>query len=87
LGCNADRFLTSADFLRMRFGSFGYDFSPKLLKGTGFSRLRMFGNAENLFTITPWRGFDAETLNASNVTQSRLYPTPRTFSLGFEFGF
>ena len=87
LGGGSDRFLRSADFLRMRFASLGYDFPAKLLKGTGFTRLSIFGNAENLFTLTEWRGFDAETLNASNVTQSRLYPTPRTFSLGFEFGF
>lgn len=87
LSGGSDRFLRSADFLRMRFASVGYDFPSKFLKGTGFSRLRIFGNAENLFTLTEWRGFDAETLNASNVTQSRLYPTPRTFSLGFEFGF
>jgi len=87
LGGGSDRFLRSGDFLRMRFASLGYDFPSKLLKGTGFSRLRIFGNAENLFTLTEWRGFDVETLNASNVAQSRLYPTPRTFSLGFEFGF
>lgn len=87
LGGGSDRFLRSADFLRMRFASFGYDFPAKSLDGTGFTRLRIFGNAENLFTLTEWRGFDAETLNASNVTQSRLYPTPRSFSLGFEFGF
>jgi hypothetical protein len=67
----------------LRFASIGYDFPDRFLEGTGLSRLRVFGNAENLFTITEWRGFDAEAL--SNT--SRLYPTPKTLSVGFELGF
>ncbi len=77
------RFLRNADYLRLRFASIGYSFPKKLLEGTGFSSLRIFGNGENLFTISEWRGFDAEAL--SNT--SRLYPTPRTYSVGFELGF
>ena len=80
---NSDRYLRNADYLRLRFVSLGYNFPTRMLEGTGFSRLRVFGNAENLFTISEWRGFDAEAL--SNT--SRLYPTPKTLSIGFEFGF
>jgi TonB-linked SusC/RagA family outer membrane protein len=79
----SDRYVTDADYIRLRFASIGYSFPARLLEGTGFSRLRIFGNAENLFTITKWRGFDAEAL--SNT--SRIYPTPRTLSVGFELGF
>ena len=79
----SDRFLRDADYIRLRFASIGYDFPDRFLEGTGLSRLRVFGNAENLFTITEWRGFDAEAL--SNT--SRLYPTPKTLSVGFELGF
>ncbi len=77
------RFLRNADFIRLRFASIGYSFPQRFLEGTGLTRLRVFGNAENLFTITEWRGFDAEAL--SNT--SRLYPTPKTLSVGFELGF
>ncbi len=79
----SDRYLRNADYIRLRFASIGYNFPAKLLEGTGFSRLRIFGNAENLFTISEWRGFDAEALNNG----SRIYPTPKTLSVGFEFGF
>ncbi|MGB5377236.1 SusC/RagA family TonB-linked outer membrane protein [Muriicola sp.] len=79
----SDRYLTDADFIRLRFASIGYNFPQRLLEGTGFSRLRVFGNAENLVTFTKWRGFDVEAL--SNT--SRLYPTPKTLSIGFELGF
>ncbi len=79
----SDRYLTDADYIRLRFASIGYSFPARLLEGTGFSRLRIFGNAENLFTITKWRGFDAEALDNT----SRIYPTPKTLSVGFELGF
>ncbi|MBF8150107.1 SusC/RagA family TonB-linked outer membrane protein [Winogradskyella sp. F6397] len=79
----SDRFLRSADFLRLRFASFGYNFPTKFLEGTGFSNASIFVNGENLVTFTEWRGFDPET--RTNV--SRQYPTPRTFSVGFELGF
>ncbi|MDG1571986.1 SusC/RagA family TonB-linked outer membrane protein [Robiginitalea sp. M366] len=79
----SDRYLKEADYIRLRFAQIGYNFPKRYLDGTGLQRLRIFGNAENLFTWTKWRGFDAEA--QSNT--SRLYPTPRTLSVGFEFGF
>ncbi len=87
LGGGSDRFLRSADYLRLRFAQIGYNFPQKFIEGTGFTNIRIFGNAENLFTLTEWRGFDPEVINATNPVQSRLYPTPRQFSIGFEFGF
>lgn len=87
LSNGSDRFLRSADYLRLRFASFGYTFPQRFLEGTGFSTLRIFANAENLFTFSEWRGFDPETINVTNVDQSRLYPTPKTLSVGFEIGF
>ncbi|MFP4846910.1 SusC/RagA family TonB-linked outer membrane protein [Winogradskyella sp. PE311] len=80
---DSDRFLKSADFLRLRFASLGYNFSKKALEGTGFSTARVFVNGENILTFTEWRGFDPETRSNG----SRQYPTPRTFAVGFELGF
>jgi hypothetical protein len=79
----SDRFLREADYVRLRFAQIGYDFPARALENTGITRLRIFGNAENLFTWTKWRGFDAEAQDNT----SRLYPTPRTLSVGFELGF
>ncbi|WP_298895481.1 SusC/RagA family TonB-linked outer membrane protein [uncultured Psychroserpens sp.] len=78
----SDRFLRSADYLRLRFASFGYNVPAKFLENTGISNARVFVNGENLITWSEWRGFDAE----SNGGQ-RSYPTPRTISVGFELGF
>lgn len=80
---DSDRFLREADFIRLRFAQVGYNFPARFLENTGLSRLRVFGNAENLFTITKWRGFDAD----AQTNGLRLYPTPQTLSIGFELGF
>lgn len=77
------RFLRSADYLRLRFASFGYNVPQRFLENTGFTKASIFLNGENLVTFTEWRGFDAETQSNG----SRLYPTPRTISIGFELGF
>ena len=79
----SDRYLREADYLRLRFAQVGYNFPNRFLENTGISRLRIFGNAENLFTISKWRGFDAEAQSNTSL----LYPTPRIFSVGFEIGF
>ncbi len=79
----SDRFLRSADYLRLRFVSVGYDFPKTMVDKTNFlTRARVFVNGENLVTITDWRGFDVEGFGGS-----RLYPTPSTLSLGIELGF
>lgn len=80
---DSNRFLRSADFLRLRFASIGYSFSKKLLEGTGFTNARIFLNGENILTFTEWRGFDPE----ARTNTGRQYPTPKTYSVGFELGF
>ncbi|WP_350293888.1 SusC/RagA family TonB-linked outer membrane protein [uncultured Croceitalea sp.] len=84
---NSDRFLQSADFLRLRFATAGYDVPKKFIEKTGLTRARIFVQGENLLTFTPWRGFDPETVNTFDPGRSRLYPTPKVFSVGLEVGF
>ncbi|MFD1062094.1 SusC/RagA family TonB-linked outer membrane protein [Winogradskyella litorisediminis] len=78
-----DNFLYSGDYLRLRFASFGYNFNQDILEGTGFTKARLFFNAENALTFTKWRGFDVETRDNGGAE----YPTPATFSVGVELGF
>nr|WP_321231831.1 TonB-dependent receptor [uncultured Psychroserpens sp.] len=79
----SDRNIRNSDYLRLRFIQFGYNVPKKVLDKIGFTSLRAFVSGENLVTWSKWRGFDAEALNAS---QNR-YPTPKTYSVGIEFGF
>ena len=82
LDASSDRFISSSDYLRVRFINFGYSFPSSTLETLGLTGLKLFVNAENLTTFTPWRGFDAEAQAAA----SRNYPTPRTISFGIEVG-
>ena len=79
----SDRDLREADYLRLRFIQFGYNIPKLILDKTGFSYIRAFVGGENLLTFSKWRGFDAEGTGASQWG----YPTPKTFSVGLEFGF
>ncbi|WP_024478894.1 SusC/RagA family TonB-linked outer membrane protein [Cellulophaga baltica] len=82
LNVSGTRFLKSADYVRLRFVTLGYNFPSEYLKNTGLSKIRIFGNAENLFTLTKWRGFDA----AQRISGLE-YPAPKIISFGLELGF
>ena len=79
----SDRDLREADYLRLRFIQLGYNIPKVILDKTGFSYIRAFVGGENLLTFSKWRGFDAEGTGSSQWG----YPTPKTFSVGLEFGF
>ncbi len=78
-----DRFIQSADYLRLRFISLGYNFPRDIVKQFKLSKIRTFINGENLVTISGFRDFDVEGFGGT----SRTFPTPRTISFGFEIGF
>jgi len=79
-----DRFLKDASYLRLRFVSFGYDFSKEFLKGTFFDGLRVYAQGENLVTWSKWRGWDAES---NRMFDSGQYPTPKTIAFGLDVQF
>ena len=81
LNLSGTRFVRDASFIRLRFASMGYNIPAEIAEKLGMRNARVFVNGENLLTFTKWRGFDAEGLGGS-----RLYPTPRTYSVGIELG-
>ena len=83
LTINSDRFLHSADYLRLRFVSFGYNFPKEIVSKFKLSEIRTFFNGENLVTISGWKGYDVEGFGST----SRTYPTPKIISFGLEIGF
>lgn len=78
----SDFWKINAGYLRMKNLQFGYNFSNSLIKNTGFSNLRLFFTASNLFTIDNFvPGYDPETLSAYT------YPLARTYSFGLNVQF
>lgn len=71
-----DRYVQSASYLKLRNLTIGY--RPRLPKSFPLS-LRIYATATNLFTITPYKGYDPEV---SSGTDNGAYPSSRTFTFG-----
>ncbi|MGI4727351.1 MAG: SusC/RagA family TonB-linked outer membrane protein [Janthinobacterium lividum] len=64
-------YVENGSFLKCRVASLGYTFDPGLLKSVGVSRLHVYVQATNLFTITKYSGLDPEIVpSVSNLNQS-----------------
>ena len=80
----SDNWLKDASYLRLKNLSFGYNFNKKMLEKSFMTSLKLFIQAENIYTWTRWRGFDPDFGGISNVGS---FPTPRTVSFGLNVEF
>lgn len=80
-----DRMLQNASFLRMKTLSIQYEFPKKWMQAIRYIKgVKVFGIARNLFTITPFEGYDPEP--DMNLVQFN-YPNTRQFVIGAEISF
>ena len=86
------RYMHNADFFRVQNITVGYDFN-KLWKNSPFQQLRLYFQAQNLYTFTSYTGVDPEIGSsggkdswASGVDVG-LYPTSRTYLVGVNIKF
>ncbi len=70
------RYVQSASYLKLRNLTVGYTFK---FPYEYLSRIRVYATATNLFTITPYKGYDPEV---SSGTDSGVYPSARSFIFG-----
>jgi len=97
----SDFFIQNGAYLRARNITLGYTFTKATLQsfsGNVLTSLRLYIAAENLFTITGYKGYDPElsTTNGDNNTYDTIFnrgidngqvPQPRTFLFGIQAGF
>lgn len=86
----SDRFLENGNFLRMRQLQLGYTLPASLTRKAYIENLRFYVSAENLFTITNYKGVDPEfsRANVLNTGIDRLiYPFTRSFTIGAQLTF
>lgn len=74
-------FIKKGDYLRMKDIQLGYTLNPKMLSNIKVNSLRVYLQASNLFTLTPYSGLDPE-VNEQGIDNS-VYPTSRIFVFGF----
>ncbi len=53
-------YVEDGSFLKCRVAQFGYSFAPAILKTIGVTKLHVYVQATNLFTITKYTGLDPE---------------------------
>ena len=88
----SDRWLEDASFLRIQNISLAYNFPKEWLKKAYITNLKLYFNAQNVWTFTKYSGLDPEigsynqNVRLTNIDLGR-YPTPRIFSLGVNIGF
>ncbi len=71
------RYVQSGSYLKLRNLTIGYIF--KFKPQARIERIRLYVTASNLFTISPYKGYDPEV---SSGTDSGAYPASRTFTFG-----
>lgn len=75
------RYVQSASYLKLKNLTIGY--RPRLPKEVPVS-LRLYATASNLFTLTPYKGYDPEV---SGGTDNGAYPSSRSFVFGLSISF
>ncbi|MDB5022365.1 MAG: TonB-dependent Receptor Plug Domain protein [Mucilaginibacter sp.] len=80
-------YIESGSFLKCRVAQLGYNFDPGILKTIGVSKLHVYVQATNLFTITKYSGLDPELVpSVSNLNQSGTATPQQSASFGVDYG-
>ena len=86
----SDYIIQDGSYLRLKDVQIGYNFNTNLISKIGMSKLRLYIAAQNLFTVTSYKGLEPET-SSSSVTTLGIdlgnYPTARSFLLGLNVSF
>ncbi len=83
LASNAQRI----SYLKLQAVTVGYTLPEAVRKAVGFGA-RIFVSAENLFTLTDYRGGDPETVDPyTGVDNYNAYPLSRRFTIGLTLNF
>ena len=86
-------YMQNADYFRIQNITLGYDFA-KIWKNDYFDQLRLYVQAQNLYTFTSYTGLDPEIGLTGGTAYSWAtgidlgnYPSPRTYLLGVSIKF
>ncbi|GAB3309594.1 TonB-dependent receptor [Hymenobacter humi] len=88
----SDRYLEDGSFVRLRTLTLGYTVPAATTAKAHLNSLRVYVQAANLFTITPYSGLDPEVNSQSGVSNTKNFdwatvPQPRTLQVGVTVGF
>ncbi len=78
-------YMQDAAYLRLKNIELGYTISPKMLSKIGISSFRIYGNIQNAFTISKFKGFDPE--QTIDQTRAEAFPQARIMTIGLNANF
>ena len=90
---NESRFSTyyieNGSYMKMKYLKLSYKLPSKIIRKIGASNLDVYGQVENVFTITKYTGLDPEILPGGygSLVDNGAYPRPRTFTVGLNLQF
>ena len=81
-----------ASYLRLRNLQLGYKLPSSLLQRISLASVRIYVTAENLFTVTKYKGYNPDIgaqnqQNINNGLDNTIYPQSITFLGGISVGF
>lgn len=88
---DSDRWLENGSFFRLRNIELGYNFKLDVMEKINVSTFRVYISAQNLFTLTKYKGLDPDVVGANANLQPGVdlgsYPASRIMSVGLNVGF
>lgn len=88
----SNRWIEDGSYFRIKVATLSYNLPSKFIAATPVRSMKVYTTAQNLFTITNYRGYDPEaSAMANGVTDIGIdqgtYPQYRTFMFGLNIGF
>lgn len=84
----SDLYIKDGTYMRLKNIQLGYTLPKTLTNRVFISSLRVYLAAENLLTLTGYKGFEPEiSYGNSNGIDRGIYPQSRTFTVGFNLNF
>ena len=86
----SDFFVEDASYVRIQNVQLGYTIPQKFTEKIGISKFRIYGQINNLYTFTEYRGYDPGASSGAPVgggIDFGFYPIPRTYLVGVNLNF
>lgn len=82
-------YVENGSFMKMKYLKLSYSLPKNIIKKIGATNLDVYGQVENVFTITKYSGLDPEILPGGygERVDNGAYPRPRTFTIGLNLQF
>ena len=88
---NSSYYVSNGSFVRLKSIALGYSLPKNVLSKLNISKFRVYVQAQNILTLTGFKGYDFETLDADlgslGVTSLTSYPHSKAITIGLNTSF